>query len=150
MYLFPLFRKFSLREKYYMDDKFSIVKLWIRKSNEDLTIVKELLNLDHELFSYDLVCYHCQQAAEKYLKAYLIYLEIPFPFIHDLTQLLQLILEKDHKAEQLKECCFLLTPYSSQSRYPDNYDADFSEAKEAFRYANEITSYLRNKMKEIE
>ncbi|MCG2760389.1 MAG: HEPN domain-containing protein [Candidatus Delongbacteria bacterium] len=38
----------------------------------------------------DTVTFHCQQAVEKYLKAYLIYLVIDFKFTHDSVYLLDL------------------------------------------------------------
>ena len=45
-------------------------KLWIEKAKNDL------LNADNNLASdkipFDTVCFHCQQAAEKLLKAFLV------------------------------------------------------------------------------
>jgi HEPN domain-containing protein len=35
----------------------------------------------------DLVCFHCHQAAEKFLKGYLVGENIPFPETHDLASL---------------------------------------------------------------
>ncbi|MEW6107540.1 MAG: HEPN domain-containing protein, partial [Bacillota bacterium] len=36
---------------------------------------------------YDTACFHCQQAAEKHLKAFLAYHERPIPHTHDLEEL---------------------------------------------------------------
>jgi hypothetical protein len=47
----------------------------------------------------DTVTFHCQQAVEKYLKAYLIFQSTPYRFSHDLIYLLDLITQKDSDFE---------------------------------------------------
>lgn len=49
---------------------------WITKADRDLLLAKDALP---NLSAYpDLICYHCQQAAEKYLKTLLFYHNQPF------------------------------------------------------------------------
>jgi HEPN domain-containing protein len=64
-----------------MRTKEELIKSWLKKAEKDLLTAK------HELSFADAVtesiCFHCQQAAEKYLKAYLVYLGIPFIKTHD-------------------------------------------------------------------
>jgi len=45
---------------------------WLIKASSDLKIVEHELNLPEEEIVKDAVCFHCQQAVEKYLKAFLI------------------------------------------------------------------------------
>ncbi|NUO82559.1 HEPN domain-containing protein [candidate division KSB1 bacterium] len=66
----------------------------------------------------DLVCFHCQQAAEKYLKAFLILHEAAFPKTHDLVSLLELCVPFQPEIELLREPMELLNPYSVCFRYP--------------------------------
>jgi len=69
------------------------IKQWIIKGDHDLgTAQITYLYIPEYL---DTVIFHCQQAVEKYLKAYLIFLITPFKFTHDLIYLLDLISEKD-------------------------------------------------------
>lgn len=58
------------------------VQGWVGKVEGDLRAARHLLDLDHEDF-FD-VAFHAQQAAEKFLKALLVYHQIPFPKTHDL------------------------------------------------------------------
>lgn len=62
---------------------------WLIKADRDLTLIQDIL---HKAAAYpDLICYHCQQAAEKYLKASLLHHGQPIKRTHDLEELLDLI-----------------------------------------------------------
>lgn len=65
------------------------VRGWFRKAEADLRNIN--LVLPAEDAPMDTVCFHAQQAAEKYLKGYLTYLGLAFPKSHDLEELLALI-----------------------------------------------------------
>ncbi len=69
--------------------KQEIIKEWIVKGDQDLGTAK--LVAAHIPEYIDTVCFHCQQASEKYLKAYLAELDIEFPKTHKLGMLLDLI-----------------------------------------------------------
>ena len=62
---------------------------WVEKAEADYKAAAALNRRRKEPLP-DIVCYHCQQSAEKYLKAYLIAQSMPPPHIHDLVQLLGL------------------------------------------------------------
>jgi HEPN domain-containing protein len=57
----------------------------LRKAESDLANAELCVAAGKSL---DTACFHCQQAAEKALKAYLIANKIKFPLIHDLKRLL--------------------------------------------------------------
>ena len=46
------------------------IKQWLVKANEDLLVVQKLT--ENEVVANATVCFHCQQAVEKFLKAFLI------------------------------------------------------------------------------
>ena len=46
------------------------IKQWILKANEDILVVGKLT--EHEIFAPSSACFHCQQAVEKFIKAFLI------------------------------------------------------------------------------
>lgn len=54
------------------NDKNTLVKAWIRKADNDLRNAELVINSCVDDCPYDTVCFHCQQAVEKYLKAFLI------------------------------------------------------------------------------
>ncbi len=65
-----------------MEKRVELIKEWVHKGKNDMGIAK--LVLDNNAEFVDAVCFHCQQAVEKYLKAYLIYQNIVFRKTHSL------------------------------------------------------------------
>jgi len=69
----------------------------------------------------DIVCFHCQQCAEKYLKALLVYLGVHFPNTHDLRLLLDLVTER--VSLDLKRTRVIpLSRYVIEGRYPGEWE----------------------------
>ncbi|HEC02797.1 MAG TPA: HEPN domain-containing protein [Phycisphaerales bacterium] len=69
----------------------------------------------------DIVCFHCQQCAEKYLKALLVYLGVHFPKTHDLRLLLDLVTER--VSLDLKRTRVIpLSRYVIEGRYPGEWE----------------------------
>jgi HEPN domain-containing protein len=58
---------------------------WVKKAEADHGLA-EMLGHGSEGF-YDQICFHCQQCAEKYLKALLQELGLPVPRTHNLLTL---------------------------------------------------------------
>ena len=72
-----------------MKGKVDEIKQWIIKRDHDLGTAKvTYLHIPEYL---DTVTFHCQQAVEKYLKAYLIFQSVRFKLSHNLIYLLDLI-----------------------------------------------------------
>ena len=67
----------------------------------------------------DTVTFHCQQAVEKYLKAYLIFQSTTFRFSHDLVYLLDLIVQNDSDFEEYYDKVSELQGYAVEIRYPN-------------------------------
>ena len=62
------------------------VERWMQKADHDISVVDRILyDGGPEL---DIAAFHCQQAVEKLLKAYLVQIRTPFEKIHDLGVLL--------------------------------------------------------------
>lgn len=108
---------------------------WIRKAESDLLAADN--NLASANIPYDAVCFHCQQAAEKYLKALLASLGVQPGRTHDLMALLQNARTylTTAPAEGVEDACVILNPYSIEVRYPDDESnptaADSQEARGA-------------------
>ena len=67
---------------------------WIEKAEGDFhTALREARTRKNP--NYDAACFHCQQCAEKYLKAYLQEHGHRFNPVHDLIYLLELCLKRD-------------------------------------------------------
>jgi len=91
----------------------------------------------------DLVCFHCQQAAEKFLKAFLICQKTPFAKTHDLLALLELCTKHHPEFELRSELFEVLNPYSVRFRYPGE-EATAEEARLAIKTIKKIAVFMRD------
>jgi len=91
------------------------------------------------------VCFHCQQCAEKYLKAFLVRHEVVFPKIHDLRELRRLAVTIDPTFDLITDLLVGLAPYAVEFRYPGE-EATVEEAKAAVKAVKEIRWFVRNKL----
>jgi HEPN domain-containing protein len=125
------------------EDQIEIAKQWVAKADNDLLNADN--NLKSENIPFDTVCFHCQQATEKILKAYLIANQKPYPITHDLLLLLEQILPLDPEVEKLRDILAILTPYAVEIRYPDDYCMPTDEdATEARRAASEVYKWFKS------
>jgi HEPN domain-containing protein len=118
------------------DPSQALARRWFQKAENDLLKVEN--NLKAELYASDTVCFHCQQAVEKYLKGFLAWHRLPFAKIHDLPELLKQVKQvAGTDAEGLSDHIFLLDPYSVSIRYPQEYEEepDEGEVQEAVEAA---------------
>jgi HEPN domain-containing protein len=129
-----------------MNAKINVVKDWIEKGDHDLGTA-EVTYLFIPKFR-DTTAFHCQQSVEKYLKAYLIFLEIPFKRVHSLNYLLSLINEKIEIEENIFEIASNLEDYAVEIRYPDTTIELCSEDIEnAILIAKTIREFVLKQMK---
>lgn len=114
---------------------------WVAKADSDLEAAKVLFD---QKKAYDIVCFHCQQAVEKYLKALLVFYGIRFEKIHDLWVLAQKIFPKEPNIKLFREKLRTLDAYYIGARYPgDIPEYSRNDAKEALARANEIIDFVR-------
>ena len=92
------------------------VRQWATLADEDLRVAQHILTLPDEC-PYRLAAYHGQQCAEKYLKAYLVFRRVDFPFTHNIARLLELCSERSDFASSLEDA-EELTPFAITARYP--------------------------------
>ena len=114
---------------------------WLLFAKEDLLASKALLKV--ELFSS--ATYHCQQAAEKSLKAFLIFHEQEIAKTHNVDALLKkcIDIDPDFSGIDLKNINF----FGVSSRYPDDfYVPDKKECKEYLEIARIIKKLVEEKI----
>jgi HEPN domain-containing protein len=116
------------------------VSLWIVKAENDIKVIQNLLGSSEVIT--DAVCFHSQQAAEKYLKAYLVSNGIDPEKTHKIERLIETCLKIDPAFIELKDAV-LLTEYAVEFRYPDDfYIPDEDEARSAFRLAVVVKDFV--------
>jgi HEPN domain-containing protein len=117
---------------------------WFRKAESDLLVIKN--NLSSNEVPIDACCFHAQQAAEKYLKAYLVSKLVIFPKTHDLQSLLNLCIEINDSFNEIGEASLRLSDFAIGPRYPDAFDdLSIDDAINAEKDARQIKEFiLRN------
>jgi HEPN domain-containing protein len=116
---------------------------WLIKSQRDLGSARLLIN-DEEPY-LDVGVYHCQQAAEKALKAYLVYQNIMFEKTHNLVLLLERCTLSESGFEQWKQTAQVLTPYATEFRYPGELvEPEREEARQALEMAAALVEFVRS------
>ena len=91
---------------------------WLRKADHDLLNIQN--NLAAREIPWDTVCFHAQQAAEKILKAFLVFHGRDLSKTHDLVALLARCADCEAGLAGLESDCRTLTSYGVAARYPDD------------------------------
>ena len=114
---------------------------WFKKAEGDLMIIRNVISLENA--PYDLCCFHAQQAAEKYLKSYLVVRNAAFPKTHDLVQLIQICLTFNNSFNDILKISYRLSEYGTTPRYPDGVDdIEVEEAKQAYQNSLTIKEFV--------
>jgi HEPN domain-containing protein len=88
------------------------------------------------------VCFHCQQCAEKYLKALLDELGLPVPMTHDLNRVLRLLVPHHPTLRSFRRGSDFLTHFAVDTRYPGE-NASRRQAEAALRWEDRVRTAAR-------
>ena len=112
---------------------------WFKYADMDYSTSKHLLTLRPK--PLEIICYHCQQAAEKYLKGYLVYeYKAEPPRTHDLVLLKIECMKSDDRYNDISRACEVLTRYGVQPRYPNEMEIAEIDMLKALKYVRKIRS----------
>ena len=95
-----------------------LVRQWLQKAETDLQAAEALLAQDPPLLYPS--CFFSQQAAEKYLKAWLTWRQVEFPKTHVIGELLDLLATVDASLANRLAGATALNPYGVEVRYPSD------------------------------
>jgi HEPN domain-containing protein len=93
--------------------------------------------------SNDGICFHCQQAAEKYLKALMQELGLAIPRTHALEDLLHLLMPHHSSLIAFRRGLTFLTTFAVETRYPGK-TARKRQAEAALRWADKVRAAARS------
>ena len=120
----------------------ALTKEWIRKAEEDYRVCRRELQVRRGA-SLDVVCFHAQQCAEKYLKAVLQESGISFPKTHDLEALVNLVTPVYSQFNAQRADAKRLASHAVEVRYPGCWSVR-SDAEDAFQTARAVRVLARN------
>jgi len=118
---------------------------WVQKAESDFKAAGLLLKAgDDYLFQ---AAVHSQQAAEKYLKAFLVWHQIEFPKTHDIAKLIALAAEVAPDLPEILAEAKTLTGFGVDFRYPGDYPGLTStDAETALGLATLVRDEIRNRL----
>jgi HEPN domain-containing protein len=113
---------------------------WVRKAEADHQLAAKVAR-ESEPY-HDQLCFLCQQASEKYLKALLEELAQPIPRTHILHDLLGLLLPHHPSLRPLGRGLRFLTRFAVGTRYP-GFNASRRQSEAALRWADRVRATAR-------
>jgi HEPN domain-containing protein len=111
---------------------------WIQIAEEDFYSAQVLNEAVRK--PYEIICYHCAQAVEKYLKGFLTCNGIIPEKTHNLLFLLELCIERDNDFENIRTECSLLNKFTNEIRYPHRIEIK----EEDVNYSISAVDRIRN------
>src|SRR6266568_2203509 len=120
--------KHCAKEKCCMKDNGDLAEKWLKMAEEDLAGAG----------------FHCQQAAEKSLKAWLIAHDVETPKTHKLEELIELCLKKEPRFGEVAAEAKALTPYAVKGRYDADFWPSMDQAHTALEQARPIYQFVRD------
>lgn len=122
-----------------------LVRSWLQKASHDLQTARRVIEREPPIT--DTAVYHCQQAAEKALKAVIIHYEQPVFKTHDLMALTTHCANIDPDFQDWIDAAAILTPYATHYRYPcSEPDPDLAETIEAIDLATALVGFVQHKL----
>lgn len=122
-----------------------LAQAWLVKADHDLETSRRVVVGKPPIT--DTAVYHCQQAAEKALKAVLIQHGQPVRKSHDLIALITHCAHLDPDFSRWVDAAAILTPYATHYRYPCNEpDPGLDETLEAINLATSLVAFVRDKL----
>ena len=117
--------------------KHDIVAEWLQIAYEDLDSAQFLFDHKHPK-PLEIICYHCQQSAEKSLKGYLCAQGIEVPKTHEVGLICRRCAELAPEFADYFDACDELTMYATHTRYPNRIEVEEQDTLRVLRWSTEI------------
>ena len=123
-------------------DPSQLARQWVERAEDDLRAAEYTLTMP-EGCPFAVVCFHSQQAVEKFIKALLVYRSIDFPRVHDVSELVRLLpREIAFPLSALEQ--ERLTDHATVSRDPGDWEPfSRSDADQAVAAARTVREAMR-------
>ncbi len=121
-------------------DNITVSKEWFKYAERDLESARFLMKM-HPV-PIEIICYHCEQSVEKYLKGYLILKQNNVEKTHDLGLLNKKYLLIDSTFSEIEDECLELIPYGVQVRYPYELEVTEQDMENAIVCAEKIQRFI--------
>ena len=121
-------------------DSRSYAQEWFELAKSDIEAAQFLLKMRPK--PNEIIAYHCQQAAEKYMKGFLVLHGQKPPRTHDLAALNEKCSTIDSRFAEMYEACLELTEYAVDVRYPGHIELQDRDVDQALIHSKRICSLV--------
>ena len=121
--------------------KEDILQQWLYKANDDLRAAEYLSTMQYPTPD-EIICFHCQQSAEKYLKAFIFIHNIEPEKTHDLEELVRICQEHNALFASLLPKLQFLNDYAVMPRYPNELGITGNDVQTAIQYARDVQGFV--------
>ena len=125
------------------EDLKEYIRQWITKADRDLLAAQTIFA--YKPLITDIICFHCQQASEKYLKAFILFKGEKITKTHSVDFLLQtcVTLDIDFSSMDAKN----LDDFAVEARYPDSFlSPELSEVEYYLQLSTRIKQLVEKKI----
>lgn len=113
---------------------------WLNRARSNL--IRAQKGADFRMVYLEDLCFDAQQAAEKAIKAVLIHIEVDFPYVHDIGELLGQVEKSGQTVPEALKSAQDLSEYAVESRYPGLFEpVTQEEYKEAVSIAKKVVCW---------
>jgi HEPN domain-containing protein len=125
-----------------------LIDEWLKKAEEDYQFASSVL--ESSAF-YAQICFHFHQAAEKYLKAFIVARDLEFQKIPDLLVLLKLCSAVEPGFSEIHDDCKFLNRFYIDTRYPVNWPTNYTkgEALKAKNACAQVRKAIRDELAKL-
>jgi HEPN domain-containing protein len=123
-----------------MKNNADLAQKWLKMADAEFAAAEALMEAGVALAG---VCFHCQQAAEKSIKAWLMTHNVEAPKTHKLKQLVELSIQAEPRFSEFLAEAEALTPYAVERRYDADFWPSIDEARAALEQARRIYDFVK-------
>ncbi|HBF35923.1 MAG TPA: DNA-binding protein [Firmicutes bacterium] len=119
-----------------------IANEWFKMAELDFNSAKFLL-MNMRPAPLEIICYHCEQCAEKYLKGFIALNGGQIIKTHDLVILNKNCLMYSAKCQEIENDCIELTDYGVPMRYPFHLEIEETDVTKAIESTEKIIKLIK-------
>jgi HEPN domain-containing protein len=131
-----------------MDKQTNSSKEWRSLVERDMAVADHLANNMHPIPT-EIIAFHCQQAAEKYLKGALVIFGEEPPYIHDLAELCKIANKHRPAFASISSLCTTINYFSVQPRYDMGLSLSEADMRIVLVHTKTIRDFLQNEIPEL-
>ena len=118
------------------------IQEWLNKASHDIITAQRLIEIEPMILDY--ACFHCQQAVEKSLKAFLVYNNVEIEKTHDIIYLLSECAKCDSVFSTIDP--LNINAFAVQARYPNFNMPEVEDARALYKLALHVNKLVKEKV----